>query len=60
MLSSPQGYDDGYDGEYDNQSYDTYEENYSSQSKRWEAVEREVLLRLWRELLLRLWREGSF
>ncbi|XP_051503591.1 KH domain-containing, RNA-binding, signal transduction-associated protein 2-like isoform X2 [Myxocyprinus asiaticus] len=27
------GYDDGYDGEYDNQSYEAYDDNYSNQSK---------------------------
>ncbi|XP_068613146.1 KH domain-containing, RNA-binding, signal transduction-associated protein 2-like [Brachionichthys hirsutus] len=27
------GYDDGYGGEYDDESYETYEDNYSSQSK---------------------------
>lgn len=29
-----QGYDDGYEDEYD-ESYEAYEEDYSSQSKRW-------------------------
>ncbi|XP_041105240.1 KH domain-containing, RNA-binding, signal transduction-associated protein 2-like [Polyodon spathula] len=27
------GYDDGYDGEYDDQTYDTYDENYGSQTQ---------------------------
>ncbi|XP_073776081.1 KH domain-containing, RNA-binding, signal transduction-associated protein 2 isoform X2 [Danio rerio] len=27
------GYDDGYDGEYDDQSYESYDDNYSNQSK---------------------------
>lgn len=29
-----QGYDDGYDGEYDDESYEGYDDNYSNQSKR--------------------------
>lgn len=29
-----QGYDDGYGGEYDDESYEAYEDNYSNQSKR--------------------------
>ncbi|KAG7230169.1 hypothetical protein INR49_009889, partial [Caranx melampygus] len=28
-----QGYDDGYGGEYDDESYEAYEDNYSNQSK---------------------------
>lgn len=31
---SSQGYDDGYGGEYDDESYDAYEDDYSNQSKR--------------------------
>jgi len=31
---SVQGYDDGYDGEYDDESYEGYDDNYSNQSKR--------------------------
>lgn len=31
---SSQGYDDGYGGEYDDESYEAYEDNYSTQSKR--------------------------
>uniref|UniRef100_A0A672IFK0 Sam68 tyrosine-rich domain-containing protein n=1 Tax=Salarias fasciatus TaxID=181472 RepID=A0A672IFK0_SALFA len=30
----PKGYDDGYGGEYDDESYEAYEDNYSNQSKR--------------------------
>lgn len=30
-----QGYDDGYDGEYDDESYEAYDDNYSNQSKRY-------------------------
>lgn len=29
-----QGFDDGYGGEYDEESYEAYEDNYSNQSKR--------------------------
>lgn len=29
-----QGYDDGYGGEYDDENYEAYEDDYSSQSKR--------------------------
>jgi len=31
---SLQGYDDGYGGEYDDESYEGYDDNYCSQSKR--------------------------
>lgn len=31
---SSQGYDDGYGGEYDDESYEAYEDNYGTQSKR--------------------------
>lgn len=31
----PQGYDDGYSGEYNDESYEAYEDDYSEQSKRW-------------------------
>lgn len=33
----PQGYDDGYSGEYNDESYEAYEDDYSEQSKRWRA-----------------------
>lgn len=34
LSLSSQGYDDGYGGEYDDDSYEAYEDNYSNQSKR--------------------------
>lgn len=35
LRVSSQGYDDGYGGEYDDESYEAYEDNYTGQSKRW-------------------------
>lgn len=32
---TPQGYDDGYSGEYNDESYEAYEDDYCEQSKRW-------------------------
>uniref|UniRef100_A0A672JW52 KH domain containing, RNA binding, signal transduction associated 2 n=1 Tax=Sinocyclocheilus grahami TaxID=75366 RepID=A0A672JW52_SINGR len=34
----PKGYDDGYDGEYDDQSYEGYDDNYSNKSKRYTFI----------------------
>lgn len=34
-VFSSKGYDDGYGEEYDDESYEAYEENYTTQSKRW-------------------------
>lgn len=34
LRVSSQGYDDGYGGEYDDESYEAYEDNYTGQSKR--------------------------
>ena len=37
-ISPTQGYDDGYDGQYDDDSYDTHDDSYSNPSKRYTEV----------------------
>lgn len=34
VLFSPQGYDDGYGGEYDDPSYEAYDNSYATQTQR--------------------------